>query len=101
MPGKLAALCHWEKPHTISELWSVMGFCNGYSGYVRLYVDLWGHLHKVLQVGKFNGGKGTKKELAWTTEAEKALVMDSNSSSAANERVAVAIALQPVNHMKH
>ena len=36
MPGKLAALRHWEKPHTISELRSFMGCCNYYSGYVRM-----------------------------------------------------------------
>ena len=34
MPGKLASLHHWEKPQTISELLSFMGFCNYYSGYV-------------------------------------------------------------------
>ena len=37
MPGKLASLHHWEKPQTISELRSFMGFCNYYSGYVRMY----------------------------------------------------------------
>ena len=36
MPGKLAALRHCEKPQTISELRSFMGFCNYYSGYVRM-----------------------------------------------------------------
>ena len=36
MPGKLAALNHWERPTTISELLSFMGFCNYYSGYVRM-----------------------------------------------------------------
>ena len=34
MPGKLAALNHWERPTTISELRSFMRFCNYYSGYV-------------------------------------------------------------------
>ena len=32
MPGKLAALRHWEKPQTISELRSFMGFSNFFSG---------------------------------------------------------------------
>ena len=72
MPGKLAALCHWEKPKTIRELRSFMGFCNYYSGYVRMYADLSGPLHMMLQVHKFDGRKGSKKKLAWTTEAEKA-----------------------------
>ena len=29
---------HWEKTQTIVELWSFMGFCNYYSGYVGMYV---------------------------------------------------------------
>ena len=66
MPGKLASLHHWEKPQTISELRSFMGFCNYYSGYVQMYAELSGPLHKMLQVGKFDGRKGSKKKLAWT-----------------------------------
>ena len=72
MPGKLASLHHWEKPQTISKLRSFMGFCNYYSGYVRMYAELSGPLHKMLQVGKFDGRKGSKKKLAWTPEAEDA-----------------------------
>ena len=72
MPGKLASLHHWEKPQTISELRSFMGFCNYSSGYVRMYAELSGPLHKMLQVGKFDGRKGSKKKLAWTPEAEDA-----------------------------
>ena len=72
MPGKLASLHHWEKPQTISELPSFMGFCNYYSGYVRMYAELSGPLHKMLQVGKFDGREGSKKKLAWTPEAEDA-----------------------------
>ena len=72
MPGKLASLHHWEKHQTISELRSFMGFCNYYSGYVRMYAELSGPLHKMLQVGKFDGRKGSKKKLAWTAEAEDA-----------------------------
>ena len=72
MPGKLASLHHWEKPQTISELRSFMGFCNYYSGYVRIYVEVLGPLHKMLQVGKLDGRKGSKKKLAWTPEAEYA-----------------------------
>ena len=35
MPGKLAALNHWERPTTISRLHSFMGSCNYYAGHVR------------------------------------------------------------------
>ena len=72
MPRKLAAILHWEKPQTISELRSFMGFCNYCSGCVRMYADLSGPLHKMLQVGKFDGRKRSKKKLTWTTEAEEA-----------------------------
>ena len=72
MPGKLAALRHWEKPQSISEHRSFMGFCNYYSGYLRMYADLSGPLHRMLQVGNLYGCKGSKKKLTWTTEAEEA-----------------------------
>ena len=72
MPGKLASLHHWEKLQTISELRSFPGFCNYYLGYVRMYAELSGPLHKMLQVGKFDGRKGSKKKLGWTPEAEDA-----------------------------
>ena len=72
MPGKVASLHHWEKPQTISEVRSFMGFFNYYSGYVRMYAELSGPLHKMLQVGKFDGWKGSKKKPAWTPEAEDA-----------------------------
>ena len=72
MPGKLASLHQWEKPQTISELRSFMGFCNYLSGYVWLYAELSGPLHKMLQVRKFDGRKGSKKRLAWTPEAKDA-----------------------------
>ena len=37
-----------------------------------MYAELLGPLHKMLQVGKFDGRKGSKKKLAWTPEAEDA-----------------------------
>ena len=58
------SLHHWEKPQTISELRSFVGFCNYYSAYVRMYAELSGPLHNMLQVGKFDGRKGSKKKLA-------------------------------------
>ena len=72
MPGKLATLNHLGPPTTISELRSFMGFCNYYSGYIRVYAELSGRFHKMLQVATFDGRKGSKKKLAWTTEAEEA-----------------------------
>ena len=72
MPGKLAVLHHWEKPQTISELRSFVGFCNYFSGYVRMYAELSGPIHRMLQVGRFDVRKGSKKQLLLTTEAEEA-----------------------------
>ena len=37
-----------------------------------MYAELSGPLHKMLQVGKFDGRKGSKNKLAWTPEAEDA-----------------------------
>ena len=71
IPRKLAALRHGKKSQIISELRFFMGFCNYYSGYVRMYADLSGPLHKMLQVGKFDGREGSKSKLAWTTEVEE------------------------------
>ena len=72
MPIKLAALNHWDQPTTISQLRSFMRFCNYFLGYVRMYAELSGSLHKMLQVRKFDGRKGSKKKLARTTKAEEA-----------------------------
>ena len=62
VPEKLAALRHWEKPQTLSELRSFMGFSHYYSGYVRMYADLSGPLHKMLQVGKLDGRREARKD---------------------------------------
>ena len=61
MPGKLTALNHSERPTTIIDLASFMGLCNYHSGYVRIYTELPGPLHKMLQVLKFDGTKGRGK----------------------------------------
>ena len=71
MPAKFAALKHWGRPTTIIELPSFMGFCDYYTGYVRMYAELSGPLHKMLQVGKIDGRKGSKKRLAWTTRRKE------------------------------
>ena len=71
MPEMLASLRHKEKPQTISELKSFMKIFNYFSGYERMYADLLGPLHKMLQVGKFDCRKKSKKKMAWTTAAEE------------------------------
>ena len=49
-----------------------MGFCNYHSDYVRMYAELSGPLHKMVQVGKLDGRKGRKKKPARTPEADDA-----------------------------
>ena len=71
-PGRLAVLDHWQRPTIIGELRSFVGFCNYFSGYVRMYAELPGQLHKILQVGNFDGRKESRKQLACTMEAEEA-----------------------------
>ena len=39
VPGKAAAIEHWEKPKTVSELRAYLGFCNYYSGYIKMYAE--------------------------------------------------------------
>ena len=36
IPPIVAAIEHWEKAKTVSELWAYLGFCNYYSGYVKM-----------------------------------------------------------------
>ena len=39
IPGSVAALEHWEKPKTVSELRAYLGLCNYYSGYIKMYAE--------------------------------------------------------------
>ena len=63
MPWKLASLHHWEKPQTISELRSFMGFCNYYSGYVRMYAELSDRCTRCCRWGSSMAGRGAKRSL--------------------------------------
>ena len=62
MPGKLASLHHWEKPQTIGELRSFMGFCNYYSGYVRMYAELSGPAAQDAAGGQVRWPEGEQEE---------------------------------------
>ena len=72
MPGKLAAVNHWERRTTITLLRSFIGRCNHYSGYIAMYAEFSGPLHKMLQIGKVDGRKGSKKRLALPAEGKEA-----------------------------
>ena len=72
IPGKLASLAHWERPKNITEMGAFLGFCNYYSVYVHMHAEHAAPLTKLLQVGREDGKKGSKKALAWTPEFKKA-----------------------------
>ena len=36
IPGNIAAIEHWEKPKTVSELRAYLELCNYYSGYIKI-----------------------------------------------------------------
>ena len=60
MPGKLAALNHWERPTTISGWRSFMGFCNYYSGY-ECMPNSRDHCTKCCTLGSLMGARGARK----------------------------------------
>ena len=39
IPGKVAVTEHWEKRKTVLKLRAYLGFCNYYSGYIRMYAE--------------------------------------------------------------
>ena len=39
IPGKVAAIKHWEEPKMVSKLRAYLGFCNYYSGYIKMYAE--------------------------------------------------------------
>ena len=40
IPGKIATVENWGRPKTVSEMQAFLGFCNYYSGYVRMYAEM-------------------------------------------------------------
>ena len=39
IPGKVVAIGHLEEPKTVFELRAYLGFCNYYSGYIKMYAE--------------------------------------------------------------
>ena len=72
IPGRLASHAHCEQPKNITEMRALLGFCNYYSPYVHMYAQHAAPLTRLLQVGREDGKKGSKKALDWTPESEKA-----------------------------
>ena len=72
IPGKVAAIEHWEKPKTVSELRAYLGFCNYYSGYIKMYAEYAAPMTTMLKGNREETKKASKKALVWTAESDRA-----------------------------
>ena len=72
IPGKVAAIEHWEKAKTVSELRVYLGFCNYYSGYIKMYAEYAAPMTTMLKGNQEETKKGSKKALVWTEESDRA-----------------------------
>ena len=70
--GKVAAIEHWEKPKTVSELRAYLGFCNYYSGYMKMYAEYAAPMTTMLKGNREETKKGSKKALVWNAESDRA-----------------------------
>ena len=62
-PAKVAAIEHWEKPKTVSELRAYLGFCNYYSGYIKTYAEYAAPMTAMLKGSREQTKKLSKKAL--------------------------------------
>ena len=72
IPGKLAAIEHWEKPKTVSELRAYLGFCNYYSGYIKMYAEYAAPMTTMLKDNGVETRNGSKKALVLNEESDRA-----------------------------
>ena len=63
IPGNVAAIEHWEKPETVSELRAYLGFCNYYSRYIKMYTEYAAPMTAMLKGNREETKKGSKKAL--------------------------------------
>ena len=63
IPGKVAAIEHWEKPKTVSELRAYLGVFNYYLGYMKMYADYAAPMTTMLKGNPEATSKGSKKAL--------------------------------------
>ena len=60
IPGKVAAIEHWEKPKRVSELREYLGICKCYSGYIRIYAGSTAPITAMLKGNREETKKGSK-----------------------------------------
>ena len=61
IPGKVATIEHWEKPKTVSELRAYLGFCNYYSGYIKMYAEYAAPMTAMLKGNSRGDQKGVQE----------------------------------------
>ena len=71
IPRNVPAIEHWEKPKTVSELRAYLGFCNYYSGYIKMYAEYAAPMTTMLKGNGEETKKGSKKALVWNDEGTK------------------------------
>ena len=72
IPGKVAAIEHWEKPKTVPELRAYLGFCDYYSGYIKMFAGFAALMIAMLKRNREETKKGSKKALVWIDESDRA-----------------------------
>ena len=69
---KGAAIEHWEKRKTVSDLRASLGFCNYYSGYIEMYATYAAPMTVMLKSLPEESKKGSKKAVVWNDELHRA-----------------------------
>ena len=72
IPGKVAAIEHWERPKTVSDLRAYLGFCNYYSGYIKMYAEYAAPMTTMPKGNREETKKGSKEALVWNAESDRA-----------------------------
>ena len=72
IPGRVAAIEHWEKPKAVSELRAYLGFCNHYWGYIKMYAEYAAPMTAMLKGNREETKKWSKKALVWNEESDRA-----------------------------
>ena len=73
IPVKVVAIEHWEKPKAVSELRAYLGFCNYYSGYIKMYAEYAAPTTTMVMSNWEETKKWCKKTLVWNEESDRAL----------------------------
>ena len=72
IPGKVAAIEHWDEPKTVSQLRAYLAFCYYYSGYIKMYAKYAAPMTTMLKGNREETTKGSKKAVVWNEESNLA-----------------------------